>query len=63
MTDKQLTFVVFLQILRLLEEPDYWLKIQRERDEFLKGTTSLGEIDPSRQDESVISETVIIDDF
>ncbi|XP_062022621.1 protein kinase STUNTED-like isoform X1 [Rosa rugosa] len=26
-------------ILRLFEEPDHWLRMQRERDEFLKGTT------------------------
>lgn len=28
----------FSQILRLFEEPDHWLRMQRERDEFLKGT-------------------------
>ncbi|KAH7518332.1 hypothetical protein FEM48_Zijuj09G0160100 [Ziziphus jujuba var. spinosa] len=50
-------------ILRLFEEPDYWIKMQRVRDEFLKGTTSIGETEPSRQDESVNSEDVLIDNL
>ncbi|XP_015893215.4 protein kinase STUNTED [Ziziphus jujuba] len=50
-------------ILRLFEEPDYWIKMQRVRDEFLKGTTSIGETEPLRQDESVNSEDVLIDNL
>ena len=34
---------LFKQILRLFEEPDHWLRMQRERDEFLKGTNSKDE--------------------
>ncbi|KAF3434799.1 hypothetical protein FNV43_RR21885 [Rhamnella rubrinervis] len=50
-------------ILRLFEEPEYWLKMQRERDGLLKGISYNGETDVSSQDNSTSSETVIIDDI
>lgn len=28
---------LFWQILKLFEEPEYWLKIKREKDELLNG--------------------------
>lgn len=43
-------------ILRLFEEPEYWLSMQRERDEFLSGISSKCEVDLWRRDDSVTSD-------
>ena len=45
-----------MKILRLFEDPEYWLRMQRERDEFLNGMTSKCEIDLWRRDDSVTSD-------
>ncbi|KAF4382851.1 hypothetical protein G4B88_021634 [Cannabis sativa] len=44
-------------ILRLFEEPEYWISMQRERDEFLNGISSKCEIDLWKRDDSVTSDT------
>ncbi|PON61529.1 Serine/threonine protein kinase [Trema orientale] len=43
-------------ILRLFEEPEYWISMQRERDEFLNGISSKCEIDLWKRDDSVTSD-------
>ncbi|GMN38248.1 hypothetical protein TIFTF001_007470 [Ficus carica] len=43
-------------ILRLFEEPEYWISMQRERDEFLSGISAKCEVDLWRRDDSVTSD-------
>ncbi|KAK6946488.1 Protein kinase domain [Dillenia turbinata] len=45
-----------LEILKLFEEPDFWLKMQRERDEFLDGVNSKCESWCSRSENNTDSD-------
>ncbi|KAK6946490.1 Protein kinase domain [Dillenia turbinata] len=45
-----------LEILKLFEEPDFWLKMQRERDEFLDGVNSKCESLCSRSENNTDSD-------
>ncbi|KAK9286482.1 hypothetical protein L1049_014880 [Liquidambar formosana] len=49
-------------ILRLFEEPEYWLKKQREREEFINGISSRGETGLWRHDDLDSNEMLVIDD-
>lgn len=56
LSNSAIIVVVFRQILRLFEEPEYWLSMQRERDEFLSGISSKCEVDLWRRDDSITSD-------
>ncbi|KAK6916784.1 Protein kinase domain [Dillenia turbinata] len=47
-------------ILKLFEEPDYWLKMQREREEFLDGVNSKGESRFSRYENDTESDGITL---
>ena len=48
--------VLFWQIVKLFEEPEHWLKMQKERDESLHEISSTGESSQWGQDDSSTSE-------
>ena len=52
----RLSVDLFVQILRFFEEPDYWLKMQREREDFLNGVSSKCEVDLWRREDSITSD-------
>lgn len=54
--------VLFGQILRLFEDSDYWLEMQREKDQLLNGFGSIGETDLWRQYELSSVGTMALDD-
>lgn len=49
------------QILQLFEEPEYWLKMQRDREEILKGISSNTETCQWRHEDLFTSDTLVAD--